>query len=120
MLKYKLLKYKPSDFNKKVQFGTVKSVVNPNTGQKVKQFVSQIGLKYAPRTRSMTQQYSITGTSLEDTILIVVRHNKAINKKLIVMLPDKTYYDIVGISPDDSNNVITYDIVTLKLNTSIQ
>lgn len=43
-----------------------------------------------------------------------------INKKLIVMLPDKTYYDIVGISPDDSNNVITYDIVTLKLNTSIQ
>ena len=57
---------------------------------------------------------------LEDTILIVIRHNKAVNKKLIVMLPDKTYYDIASISPDDSNNVITYDIVTLKLNTSIK
>ena len=115
-----MLKYKPSDFNKKAQFGTVKTGYNPKNGNSIKRFVSQIGLKYAPRTRTMTQQYTIAGTKLEDTILIVIRHNKAVNKKLIVMLPDKTYYDVVGISPDDSNNVITYDIVTLKLNTSIQ
>lgn len=115
-----MLKYKPSDFNRKAQFGTVKTGYNPKNGNPITQFVSQIGLKYAPRTRTMTQQYTIAGTTLEDTILIVIRHNKAVNKKLIVMLPDKTYYDIVGISPDDSNNVITYDIVTLKLNTSIQ
>ncbi|WP_273707179.1 phage head closure protein [Leuconostoc mesenteroides] len=115
-----MLKYKPSDFNKKAQFGTIKSGYNPKNGNSIKQFVPQIGLKYAPRTRTMSQQYTIAGTKFEDTILIVVRHNKAINKKLIVMLPDKAYYDIVGISPDDSNNIITYDIITLKLNTSIK
>ncbi|KAA8327049.1 phage head closure protein [Leuconostoc carnosum] len=115
-----MLKYKPSDFNKKAQFGTIESGYNPKNGNPIKQFVPQIGLKYASRTRTMTQQYTIAGTTLEDTILIVIRHNKAVNKKLIVMLPDKTYYDIASISPDDSNNVITYDIVTLKLNTSIK
>lgn len=115
-----MLKYKPSDFNKKAQFGTIKSGFNPKNGNPITHFVPQIGLKYAPRTRTMTQQYTIAGTTLEDTILIVIRHNKAVNKKLIVMLPDKTYYDIASISPDDSNNVITYDIVTLKLNTSIK
>lgn len=113
-------KYKPSDFNKRAQFGSIKTVTNPNTGGKSKVFVAEITLHYAPKKRTLTQQYTILGTNLEDTILIVIRHNKALNKKLLVKLSDGKYYDIVGTSPDDSNNVITYDIVTLKLNTSIQ
>jgi len=111
-----MLKYKPSDFNKRAQFGSIKTVTNPNTGGKSKVFVAEITLHYAPKKRTLTQQYTILGTNLEDTILIVIRHNKALNKKLLVKLSDGKYYDIVGTSPDDSNNIITYDIVTLKLN----
>lgn len=116
-----MLRYKPSDFNKTVQFGTVKTEINKVNMNKIVKFVPQIALKYAPKTRTLTQQYTILGTKLEDTILIVIRHNKAINGKLIAKLADGQYYDIVSVSPDDSNNIITYDIVTLTLNkTGIQ
>lgn len=110
------MNYKPSDFNKTVKFGTIKSVMNEINGNTITSFVPVLSLKYAPRTRTMTQQYTILGTKLEDTIMIVIRHNKAVQEQLIVMLPDGKYYDIIGVSPDDSNNIITYDIVTLKLN----
>jgi len=116
-----MLRYKPSDFNKAVQFGTVKTTINRTNANSMKTFVPQINLKYAPKTRTLTQQYTILGTKLEDTILIVIRHNKAIHGKLIAKLADGQYYDIVSVSPDDSNNIITYDIVTLTLNkTGIQ
>lgn len=114
-----MLKYKPSDFNKKIKFGTVESVMNEINGNMVNKFVSQLTLRYAPKTRTMTQQYTILGTKLEDTILIVIRHNKELNDQFIAQMPDGKYYTVEGISPDDSNNVITYDIVTLKLNKSI-
>ncbi|MGR8826326.1 phage head closure protein [Leuconostoc citreum] len=110
-----MLKYRPSDFNKTVQFGTVKTETNRVNMNKIVRFVPQLSLKYAPKTRTMTQQYTILGTKLEDTILIVIRHNKGLKDKLIGLMPDGQYYDIIGVSPDDSNNIITYDIVTLKL-----
>ena len=59
-----MLKYKPSDFNKKAQFGTIESGYNPKNGNPIKQFVPQIGLKYAPRTRTMTPQSKSAVTTL--------------------------------------------------------
>lgn len=111
-----MMNYKPSDFNKRVSFGKVETVVNEINGNTTQAFVPQLILKYAPKMRTMTQQYTILGTKFEDSILIVVRHNKNLQKNLLAKMPDGKYYDIVGISPDDSNKVITYDIVTLKLN----
>lgn len=111
-----MMNYKPSDFNKRVSFGKVETVVNEINGNTTQTFVPQLILKYAPKMRTMTQQYTILGTKFEDSILIVVRHNKNLQKNLLAKMPDGKYYDIVGISPDDSNKVITYDIVTLKLN----
>lgn len=111
-----IAKYKASDFNKTVKFGTVKSITSEINGSIIQKFIPQMSLKYASKMRTLTQQYTILGTRLEDTRMIVIRHNKTLQDKLIAMLPDGQYYDIVGISPDDSNNIITYDIVTLKLN----
>lgn len=115
-----MLKYKPSDFNKKVQFGSVKTTQNPKTGSPIRNFVPDKILRYAPRNRTMTQQYSLLGTKLEDTIIIVTRHNPVTSNSLLAKLADGKYYDVIGSSPDDSNNIITYDIVTLKLNKSIK
>ncbi|MCK8617811.1 phage head closure protein [Fructobacillus sp. M158] len=110
------MKFRPSDFNKIVRLGTIKSVPNENNGNLKKTFVETITLHYAPKNRTMTQQYTLLGTKLEDTLMIVIRHNTNVQDKMLAQLPDKKYYDIVGISPDESNNVIRYDILTLKLN----
>ena len=40
-----MLKYKPSDFNKTVQFGTVKTEINKVNMNKIVKFVPQIVLK---------------------------------------------------------------------------
>ncbi|CAK1250292.1 phage head closure protein [Fructobacillus fructosus] len=110
------MKYKPSDFNKVVRLGTIESVPNEINGNLQDTFVESMALHYASRTRTMTQQYTLLGTKLEDTIMIVIRHNASVQDKMLAQLPDNKYYDIVGISPDESNNIIRYDILTLKLN----
>lgn len=105
--------FKPSDFNRKVDFGTVESKQNPNNGSIKKTFVKQFSLWYASKTRTLSQQYQIQGTALDNTKVIVVRHNKAVEGIKVAEL-DGVMYDIVQYSPDESNAIITYDFVTLK------
>lgn len=105
--------FKPSDFNHKADFGTVKTVQNPDNGSMKKTFVKAFSLWYAPKTRTLNQQYQIQGTALENTKVIVVRHNPAVEAIKAVQIGD-VMYDLVGYSPDESNNYNTYDFVTLK------
>ena len=108
--------FKPSDFNRKVDFGTVVSKQNPNNGSIKKTFVKQFSLWYAPKTRTLNQQYQIQGTALDNTKVIVVRHNTAVEGIKVAQI-DSVMYDIVQYSPDESNAVITYDFVTLQRRT---
>lgn len=105
--------FKPSDFNRKADFGTVESKQNPNNGSIKKTFVKQFSLWYAPKTRTLNQQYQIQGTALDNTKVIVVRHNKAVEGIKVAQI-DGVMYDVVQYSPDESNSGITYDFVTLK------
>ena len=105
--------FKPSDFNRKADFGTVESKQNPNIGSIKKTFVKQFSLWYAPKTRTLNQQYQLQGTSLENTKVIVVRHNTAVEGIKVSQL-DGVMYDVVQYSPDESNAIIAYDFVTLK------
>ena len=105
--------FKPSDFNRKADFGTVESVQNPNNGSIKKSFVKQFSLWYASKTRTLNQQYQIQGTALDNTKVIVVRHNPAVEGIKVAQI-DGVMYDIVQYSPDESNAIITYDFVTLK------
>lgn len=105
--------FKPSDFNRKVDFGTVVSRQNPNNGSIKKTFVKQFSLWYAPKTRTLNQQYQIQGTALDNTKIIVVRHNAAVEGIKVAQI-DSVMYDIVQYSPDESNAIIAYDFVTLK------
>lgn len=104
---------KPADFNHKADFGTVESVQNLNNGSIKKSFVKQFSLWYAPNTRTLNQQYQIQGTELDNTKVIVVRHNTAVEGINVVQI-DGVMYDVVQYSPDESNAIITYDFVTLK------
>ncbi|WP_195308077.1 phage head closure protein [Weissella confusa] len=104
---------KPADFNRKADFGTVESVQNPDNGSIKKSFVKQFSLWYAPKTRTLNQQYQIQGTELDNTKVIMVRHNTAVEGIKVAQI-DGVMYDVVQYAPDESNAIITYDFVTLK------
>lgn len=103
----------PATFNRRVAFGDIKTVTNPHTGGKTKEFVADFSVWFAERKRTLDQQYELVGTSLEDTKLIIVRHKKEIADKQVVSI-DGVTYDIQEYSPDDSFGVMAYDYVTLK------
>lgn len=67
-----------AEFNRKVAFGTVESKQNANNGSIHKIFVEQFSVWCAPKLRPLNQQYQIQGTALENTKVIVVRHNTAV------------------------------------------
>lgn len=102
-----------AEFNHRADFGTVESNQNPNNGSIKKTFVKQFSLWYAPKTRTLNQQYQIQGTPLDNTKVIVVRHNTAVEGIKVAQI-DGVMYDIVQYSPDESNSIIAYDFVTLK------
>lgn len=104
---------RPAQFNRKVDFGNVESSQNPNNGSIKKTFVKAFSLWCAPRHRTLNQQYQIQGTALDNTKVIVVRHNKAVEGIKMAQI-DGVMYDIVQYSPDESNAIISYDFVTLK------
>lgn len=104
----------PSQFNKIAQFGTVKNTENDNTGDYDTEFVSDFSLHVLPSKRSITQQYQVIGTELEDTVVIVIRHNPKVTKSLKVIYAGRTY-DILDISQDDSFNINAYDYLTMKI-----
>lgn len=102
-----------AEFNHRADFGTVESNQNPNNGSIKKTFVKQFSLWYAPKTRTLNQQYLIQGTPLDNTKIIVVRHNTAVEGIKVAQIAG-VLYDIVQYSPDESNSILAYDFVTLK------
>lgn len=105
--------FKPSDFNKKVKFGSVEEVKNPHTGSIIKKFVPKATLWYAPKTRTLNQQYQLIGTEFDNTKIIVIRHNSAVENYTRAQI-NGVDYEISSYSPDESNHYDTYDFVTLK------
>lgn len=108
-------KLKPSNFIGKVEFGTVKSVPNKNTGQKVPSFIPSTNqMRYAPRSRSITQSDSIFGTNIQETKIIAVRHNESLTENLKVrFVKTGKVHDIKYISSDESNTPVSFDYITI-------
>lgn len=107
------MKFKPSDFNHKITFRKTKDKLDESGNFYTPTILSELSLWCAPRTRTLNQQYQIMKTELEDTIIVVVRHNPKINESYEVEYQNKNY-DIVSISTDDTNKTFAYDFVTLK------
>lgn len=106
-----------SQFNRRVEFGTTVSQTN-GAGANVPTFTPQVTVWAAPKVHSIGQQYKNYGTDLQDTITLIIKHNSNINEMLQAQYQGKIY-DILTISPDDSNNVVVYDYIILKLSTKV-
>lgn len=108
---------KPYSFNKKVKFYSVQSVEDPNTGASTPELVYEFTLHYSPVKRAIEDRISEMGTDKEDTTIISVKHRDKIQKTFKVSLnkKDDIVYTITGLMPDDTNNPVTYDTLTLRL-----
>lgn len=105
-------KFLPSEFNKKAVFCTMTS--SPNAaGVNVPRLTTAFTLHVKPQKRTLNQQYQATQAGLDDTIVIVCRHNKKLNDSYKVRM-DGVTYDIVTISSDSSFGFNKYDYITLR------
>lgn len=103
-------KYAVSRLNKVAEIG---KTVNHKTGAgiNVSTFEPTGTLFYGSYNRTVTQTYQITGTDVEDTIAIVVRHTDTLNDSILVRLAG-IVYAIQSIAYDD--DIHGFDVVTLK------
>lgn len=105
-------KFLHSQFNKRVHFGIIKPVLNEASGDYEESFVETFEVWAMIQHRSLSLEYKISGTTLDGTILVVVRHNDKLTDQLKAKL-NGVMYNISNISPDNSN-YMSYDYITLK------
>jgi len=106
--------FKPSDLIHTATFETYKTTPNPINGNPKKDYQTLFVKKAGTKRRSMSQQYQIAGTTFSDTVLIGVRHDERIVKGMGVFYRG-VHYKVEDVSFDDTNNYITYDLVSLKV-----
>lgn len=102
--------YNLSRLNKRVQFGTVKSVQNLINGTNKQQFVPQFTVWCGYYTLTISNTISLTGTTATTNELIAVRHDDRITTALEAIL-DGVTYKVAGVSSDSELNA--YDVITL-------
>ncbi|RDG12089.1 phage head closure protein [Lactiplantibacillus paraplantarum] len=106
--------YNLNRLNKRVQFGTVKTVQNLINGTTKQQFVPLFIVWYGEYTLTISNTISLAGTTATTNELIVVRHDDRITTALEAIL-DGVTYKVAGVSSDSELNA--YDVVTLtKIN----
>lgn len=110
------MRISPSVRSKVCFFATTEESTNEFTGVTITKPVIKFKMHYRQVNRTLNQQYSLLGTSLEDTILIAIRETKQLDlsKKWIVIIDNKKY-DIVHATTDGKASVIKYVFLTLKV-----
>lgn len=110
-----MAKFKAADFSRKVDIGSPQSH-KTGAGINVTSFVPAYSLHYKQQKRTLTQQYTLVGTRLDNSITIIVRHDDRNAAQQQARLGG-IVYDIADVSPDDSNDAIRYDYLTLTKTT---
>lgn len=106
--------YQPYQFHNVADFGIPASVQNEYTGESKSVFKSLCKLHYARKNQTITDRFQVAGTDYEDTIMIIIRHNKdlALQPVVFVKIDDKLYKCInYSVNNDTYNSV---DLLTLK------
>ncbi|OQQ80914.1 phage head closure protein [Ligilactobacillus salivarius] len=102
-----------SSFNQRIEFQTVSFVADDLTGDTVEKPVTLFSCWCAPQRRTMSQQFQLTGLGLDDTLTVAIRHNDKVQEAALAKYKNETY-EVVSISPDDTNNYMAYDYVVIR------
>ena len=103
--------FMPSDFSKTVERGGPVSH-RTGAGLNISVFAPAYKLHFKQQKRTLTQQYTLIGTRLDNSVTIITRHDDR-NASQQQARIDNVVYDVADCSPDDSNNAIRYDYLTL-------
>jgi len=82
-------------------------------GVNVKGPVEVFKLHYAKVNLTIMQRYGTTGSTLEHSTIIAIRHNPKVTEPMLVTLADGITYQITNISANN-DNYISYDLLTLS------
>lgn len=102
--------------NHLIEFGVSETIDTDTIEGSTQQFVAKRKLHCAFYQRSQSQQLSILGTKLEDTIVVAVRSQYKVDQQMLAQIDGNTdvTYKIVTISRDDSHSMHRFDLITLK------
>ncbi len=111
-----MMKLAISRLNHLIDFGVPEQVETDTIDGSTSKFVSKQQLHCAFYQRSQSQQYSLLGTKLEDTIVVAIRSQYQVDKTMQAQIDgnDDVTYRIITISRDDSHSLQRYDLITLK------
>lgn len=106
--------YSPYQFNHVAEFGIPASERNAFTGVNVPKFKPLMKLHFARRNQSIADRYQAAGTSYQDTLIIVIRHNRQLSSEKVVYVRfNNQLYKCLSYSVnDDDYNAV--DLLTLK------
>lgn len=96
----------------KAKFGVPGETENA-MGVTISGFKELFTLHYAKIQLTFNQRYGALGTSLQNKIIIAVRHNPKIKQPMFVKLSEDEKYKIVDISTNN-DDYISYDLLTLE------
>lgn len=100
-------------FNQRIEFQTVSSVADDLTGDTIEKPVRLFECWCAPQRRTMSQQFQLTGLGLDDTLTVAIRHNDKVQEATLAKYKNEIY-EVVSISPDDTNNYMSYDYIVIR------
>ena len=101
-------------YREKVILGDPNGKVETRPGRYVSKFVPKITLHCAPYRLSERYIESLQGTNFQNTIVLAVRHHPEIDYESYQALYKGKYYNVSYVTADESN-LVTYDLVSLKL-----
>ena len=106
--------YNAYQFNNVAEFGIPTSVENPVTGVNTSTFKQIAKLHFARRNQTISDRFQAAGTSYENTVLIVIRHNRTLSRqKVIYVKMDDDLFKCINYSVNDST-YNSLDLLTLK------
>lgn len=108
------MNYQIYQFNHVAEFGIPSSELNSFTGVNVPKFKPLMKLHFARRNQSIADRYQAAGTSYQDTLMIVIRHNRQLSSEKVVYVRfnDQLYKCLSYSVNDDTFNAV--DLLTLK------
>lgn len=111
---WQAVSYQPFQFNHTAEFGVPTSERNAFTGVNVPKFKPLMKLHFARRNQSIADRYQSAGTSYQDTLIIVIRHNRQLSSEKVVYVRfnDQLYKCLSYSVNDDTFNAV--DLLTLK------
>lgn len=106
----------PSRLNRRISFGENIPQENGNgitLNHADSNFRETFSLWCGVWKRTLAEQFQVIGTEHQNDLTVIIRHNPAVNDKLLAQMNGITYR-VLDVLPDESPTPVSFDLVTMK------